>query len=94
MLGKEQVKKMTRITLLITAGFVAVGSMLLFCHSRAYLAGWNDAKADVPGCLYIDRDASACRPWGCDGKEGVDVRTDNIKGGGRYVSLEMWKRTM
>jgi hypothetical protein len=57
------------------------------------IRGYNEAKRELPSCLYLRTPpGTPVRPWGCDGKEGVFVNSDDISGGGIYVSLEEWKR--
>ena len=76
----------------VSVFLIVAAFWLFFSISRqSYRDGWNAAKAEIPGCLYVDRPPAAARPWGCNYKEGVDVRADDILGGGLYVSLEPWK---
>lgn len=58
-----------------------------------YRAGYRAAKDEIPSCLYLRRPInSPIKPWGYDGKEGVDWYCNEISGGGYFVSLEKWKR--
>lgn len=58
-----------------------------------FWAGYTRAKSELPSCIYIERPrGNDIKPFGYDGKEGVDVYADHISGGGIYVSLEKWKR--
>jgi hypothetical protein len=73
------------MTVSMCLGFRAMG------HAN-YIAGWNAAKAEIPSCIYVRRAKAAYRPFGCDGQEGVDVESDDIVGGGLYVSLAKWTK--
>ena len=79
-------------TVVIATALLAVGSMLLLCRF-CYERGVNDTKAKIPACLYLERPRqNDVKPWGFDGKEGVDWYCSRISGGGIYVSLEPWKK--
>jgi len=56
-----------------------------------YAKGWNDAKAEIPSCLYVLRPGTSPQPFGWDGKIGFDACCDRIDGGGYYVSLQRWE---
>ena len=56
------------------------------------LNNYKGRGIELPSALYINRPKdSDVRPWGCDGKEGVDIHADEIAGGGLFVSLHKWK---
>lgn len=57
-----------------------------------YLVGVKQTKDAMPSCLYLRRPQhNDVKPWGFDGKEGIDWYCDEIAGGGLYVSLQKWK---
>jgi hypothetical protein len=78
----------------VRAVWLVIGVMLGTC---AWLPigihlGRVDMQSDLPSCLYLRRGYDSARPWGYDGKEGVDWFCTDIQGGGIYVSLAKWKR--
>lgn len=78
----------TNLLVLFTAVCALYGA-----HQIGVSMGYQKAKAEIPSCLYLDRPrGNDCKPWGYDGKEGVDWHYDSIGGGGMYVDLSKWKR--
>ena len=73
--------------------FVVVAFSAAMCVAMVsqYAKGWNDAKAEIPSCLYVLRPATSPQPFGWDGKAGFDAHFDHIEGGGYYVSLQRWE---
>lgn len=80
---------MTKMKLIFVVCVAAAVSGTLF----GYQIGYRKAKDEIPSCLYLKRPrANDVKPWGYDGKEGIDWYCDDIFGGGLYVSLHKWKR--
>ncbi len=70
--------------------------VMTLCPAGIFYLGWQfgyaKAKSELPSCLYLNRPRSNyIKPWGCDGKEGIDYYCTEISGGGIYVSLHEWK---
>ena len=61
-------------------------------HDMVHDAGYNEAKDELPSCLYLMRPAQCgVKPLGVDMKEGIDWYCSEIERGGYFVSLEKWK---
>lgn len=57
-----------------------------------YRAGYHQAKREIPSSLYIHRPRqNDIKPFGYDGKEGIDWYADEIHKGGLYISLQDFK---
>lgn len=70
--------------------FGVAWAVIVFCF--AFALGDHYARAKLPSCLYLNRPRSNdVKPWGCNGKEGMDWHCDQIGGGGIYVDLSPWK---
>ena len=64
-------------------------------YSKGFKDGAASVRNSLPSCLYINRPReNDIKPWGCDGKEGIDVTTDKIYGGGLFISLQKWKEAL
>lgn len=82
---------------LLIIGLIVCVLMTIGIMKIRYKKGFEDGAASVrnslPSCLYINRPKeNDIKPWGCDGKEGIDVVPDKIHGGGLYISLHKWKK--
>ena len=67
--------------------------VLILVFMAGFAVGYEQHKRELPSCLYLERPrAGNIKPWGCDGKEGIDWYYDEIEGGGLYVSLHEWKQ--
>lgn len=79
--------KLDDIKIVLGVCAIAVAGFL-----QGHMVGYRKAKAELPSCLYLNRPRqNDVKPWGCDGKEGIDWYGHDIVGGGILVDLSNWK---